>query len=154
MALSVQRRRWSRIARRAIVTTLGLCIGLVLLSDPGRGETEPSLSCRVGGKLMARLELLLGARTPRGVVGPRAWARFLATEVTPRFPAGITVFDGTGQWRGGSRRVTREHSRLLLIWYQPDPSSEARIEAIRAAYKKRFRQDSVLRVDGVSCVSF
>jgi len=138
------------------VTTLGFCVGLVLLPDRGHGEAEPrlALSCRVGGKLMARLELLLGARTPRGVVGPRAWAQFLATEVTPRFPAGITIFDGRGQWRGGSRGVTREHTRLLVIWYEPDASSEARIEAIRAAYKKRFRQDSVLRVDGVSCVSF
>lgn len=103
---------------------------------------------------MARLELVLGASTPNGIVGPRAWARFLAQEVTPRFPSGVTVFDGHGQWRGGSGRITREHARLLLIWYVPDESSEARIEAIRVAYKTRFRQDSVLRADGVSCISF
>ena len=39
-------------------------------------------------------------------------------------------------------------------WYRPAADSEARIEAIRAAYKTRFRQESVMRVDGVSCVSF
>ncbi len=103
---------------------------------------------------MARLELVLGARTPRGVVGPRAWARFLAAEVTPRFPDGLTVLAGTGQWRGRAREASREPTRLLLILYEPDQSSEARIEAIREAYKSRFRQSSVLRVDGVSCVSF
>lgn len=103
---------------------------------------------------MARLELVLGAATPRGVVGPRAWARFLATEVTPRFPDGLSVFEGTGQWRTGIRGVTRERSRLLLIWYEPDASSEARIEAIRAAYKRQFRQTSVLRADSTSCISF
>jgi hypothetical protein len=103
---------------------------------------------------MTRLELLLGASKPRGSVGPRAWARFLATEVTPRFPEGLTVFEGYGQWRGGSRSITRERSRLLLIWYEPNAESETKIEAIRAAYKKRFGQTSVMRADGASCVSF
>jgi hypothetical protein len=133
-----------------------LAVGLALLPRAGVAEAEPAFTptCRVGAKPMARLELLLGARTPDGSVGPRAWARFLATEVTTRFPDGVTVFDGHGQWRSGSRRVTRERSRLLLIWYLPDASSEARIEAIRAAYKKRFRQESVLRADSASCVAF
>ncbi len=158
MAPRVQGRRWLGLARRAFSTAIGISIwlSLVVFPDRGLGETEQRLaaSCRVGGKPMARLELLLGARTPNGVVGPRAWARFLATEVTPRFPDGVTVLDGRGQWRGGSGRITREPARLLLIWYVPDESSEARIEAIRAAYRSRFRQESVLRADGLSCVSF
>jgi hypothetical protein len=103
---------------------------------------------------MSRLELVLGASKPHGIVGPRAWARFLATEVTPRFPEGLTFLEGYGQWRGGSRRITRERSRVLLIWYRPDAESEAKIEAIRAAYKRRFGQTSVMRADGASCVSF
>jgi hypothetical protein len=103
---------------------------------------------------MARLELVLGSGLQRGSVGPRAWARFIATEVTPRFPDGLTIFEGYGQWRGHSRRITRERSRLVLIWYEPGPKAEAKIEAIRATYKERFRQESVLRADGLSCVSF
>jgi hypothetical protein len=103
---------------------------------------------------MARLELVLGARAPSGVVGPRAWAKFLAREITPRFPDGLSVFEGYGQWRSGSGGVGREPSRLVLIWYAPDALSESKIEAIRAAYKRRFRQDSVLRADSASCVSF
>lgn len=103
---------------------------------------------------MARLELVLGARAPRGIVGKRAFARFLAAEITPRFPDGLTIFEGQGQWRDGSGAITREPSRLVLIWYEPDASSETKIEAIRVAYKQRFGQSSVLRVDSVSCVSF
>ena len=53
-----------------------------------------------------------------------------------------------------SGQITKENSRLLLIWYQPKPESEALIEAIRTAYKVRFQQESVMRVDGLSCVSF
>jgi hypothetical protein len=103
---------------------------------------------------MARLELLFGTRGKRGEVGPRAWTRFLAKEVTPRFPDGLTVFEGYGQWRAPSGYLSREPSRMLLIWYQPDDKSDAKIEAIREAYKKRFGQASVMRVDAVSCVSF
>ena len=43
---------------------------------------------------------------------------------------------------------------MLVIWYRRAADSEAKIEAIRAAYKARFGQESVMRVDGVSCVSF
>jgi len=32
--------------------------------------------------------------------------------------------------------------------------SPARVEEIRAAYKARYHQTSVMRADGVSCVSF
>jgi hypothetical protein len=43
---------------------------------------------------------------------------------------------------------------MLLIWHRPSADSEEKIEAIRSAYKARFGQASVLRVDGLSCVSF
>lgn len=111
-------------------------------------------ACPSHAKPMARLELVFGTKGKHGFVGTRAWARFLATEVTPRFPAGLTVFEGYGQWRAPSGRFSREPSRMLLVWYEPDGGSEARIEAIRAAYKSRFAQQSVLRADARSCVSY
>jgi Protein of unknown function (DUF3574) len=43
---------------------------------------------------------------------------------------------------------------MLVIWYRHEATTEAAIEAIRGAYKKWFGQESVLRVDGASCVSF
>jgi Protein of unknown function (DUF3574) len=43
---------------------------------------------------------------------------------------------------------------MLVIWYSDTEQSSALIEAIRAAYKDRFGQASVLRADGQSCVSF
>jgi hypothetical protein len=86
-------------------------------------------------------------------VSESEWRAFLSADVTPRFPDGLTVLQGYGQWRSGGA-VARESERVLLIWYKPDAGSDAKIEAIRAAYKARFGQDSVMRVDGVSCVSF
>jgi hypothetical protein len=35
-----------------------------------------------------------------------------------------------------------------------DRQANAKIEAIRSDYKRQFQQESVLRADAVSCVSF
>ena len=111
-------------------------------------------SCRGQAHKMARLELLFGTARPGGdAITEEQWAAFLDTEVTPRFPAGLTVLEGTGQWRGRSG-VARERSNVLVIWYEATGRADEQIEAIRTAYKQRFDQESVLRVDSVSCVSF
>lgn len=124
---------------------------LLLLS----GLVACAPACREPASRMARLELLFGAdRAGASPVSGAEWSLFLDSEVTPRFPDGLTVIDGAGQWRGGSGSVLRERARLLLIWYRPTARSEADIEAIRAAYRQRFGQESVVRADGVSCVSF
>ncbi|HJU30196.1 MAG TPA: DUF3574 domain-containing protein [Hyphomicrobiaceae bacterium] len=116
---------------------------------------DPGQACRAGAASFARLELLFGlGRQGGGVVSEEEWRAFLAGEVTPRFPDGLTVVAGYGQWRGRSGEIAREPSRVLAIWYRPDAGSEARIEAIRQAYKAQFGQESVMRVDGLSCVSF
>ena len=115
----------------------------------------PALACRAGSTSMARLELLFGlGKRDGGTISDVDWAAFLDAEVTPRFPAGLTVLSGYGQWRGDTGPLTKEASRVLLVWYAPGPDSEHKIEAIRTAYRERFGQDSVMRVDGRSCVSF
>jgi hypothetical protein len=111
-------------------------------------------ACRAGATAMARVELLFGtARREGGAIGEVEWQSFMQSEVTPRFPDGLTVLTGYGQWRTGNA-IVKEGSRVLLIWFAPDAGSDEKIEAIRAAYKTRFAQDSVMRVDGLSCVSF
>jgi hypothetical protein len=103
---------------------------------------------------MARLELLFGSSRPQGgTVTEEDWSSFLDTEVSPRFPAGFTVLNGPGQWRGSDGRLAKEQSKILVIWHQSSARTEADIEAIRSAYKMRFQQESVMRVDGISCVS-
>ena len=111
--------------------------------------SRPSETCRGGQTAMARVDLFFGAER----VGPAAWSRFLATIVTPRFPDGLTSLDGRGQWRG-PRGLRVERSRVLVIYYRPASDADTKIEAIRAAYKRRFAQSSVLRADSSACVSF
>ncbi len=43
------------------------------------------------------------------------WEDFLVTEVTPRFPDGLSVADVTGQYRGSSGRAVIERSKHLRV---------------------------------------
>jgi hypothetical protein len=136
---------------------VGMALLSLVLAPPQAGAetiSSPDLSCSASARPMARVELIFGAKRKGGRVGPRDFRRFLAREVTPRFPAGLTIFEGFGQWRSASGEFHRETARMLLIWFEPDAKSDAKIEAIRSAYKKQFGQESVLRADAASCVSF
>jgi hypothetical protein len=122
-----------------------------------RAVTPPHAtpSCRLGATTMARLELLFGlGNTDGSTVTEAAWQSFLATEVTPRFPDGLTVLTAYGQWKGPNGVLSKESSRVLVIWYTYTTDANAAIELIRQAYKARFGQASVMRVDGRSCVAF
>jgi len=142
-------------ARLLVTAVACLMLGAGALAGYRAVVPDAGLStCRPGAVQMARIELLFGtARKSGAAVGDVEWQSFLATEVTPRFPDGLTVLTGFGQWRSGES-VRKEGSRVLLIFAPRRPDNDARIEAIRDAYKARFEQDSVLRVDGLSCVSF
>ena len=43
---------------------------------------------------------------------------------------------------------------MILLYPADDQGDSMRIEEIRDAYRKAFQQESVLRVDAESCVSF
>jgi hypothetical protein len=111
--------------------------------------------CSAPAVAMRQTELFFGTDIKaHAAVTPQAWSRFLAAEVTPRFPDGLTIFEAHGQWRGADGRTVSENSHVLVVLYRPDDSSEAKIGAIRTAYEKRFHQDSVMRVESAACVSF
>lgn len=116
-------------------------------------ETQPA--CRDGSKLFQRVQLIFaGPRARDGKTSDELLQAFLAEEVTPRFPDGLTLWNATGQWRTQPGRVGTIPSRVLLIWHESKPQADEDVEAIREAYKARFKQKSVMRIDGVDCVSF
>jgi hypothetical protein len=141
-----------------VLALAALAIGVVLGTEYTRlaaGAGAPAPSCRGSARPMARLEMLFGTSRRHGPpVTDDEWASFLNSEVTPRFPDGLTVLRGPGQWRGRDGRLAKEQSNMLIIWHEPTSRADADIEAIRSAYKGRFAQESVVRVDSVSCVSF
>ena len=82
------------------------------------------------------------------------WRAFLADTVTPRFPHGLPVFDTAGQWRDSQGSVVRERSKMVLILAEPDSDALTRLDEIAEEYKRRFSQESVLRVVDSACVAF
>lgn len=137
----------------AALTTASLVLGLAA----GAFLVRPAMdACPANAKSMSRLELVFGtARRDGPPVSDEEWRTFLDDEITPRFPSGLSVLEANGQWRGDDGTLTRERSRMVLIWYEPTGKSSEAVEAIRAAYKARFGQDSVLRADDrTACVSF
>lgn len=88
------------------------------------------------------------------VVTDEAWRAFLAEEITPRFPDGLSVMDAAGQWRDASGAIVRERSKLVLILAQSGDSGMRRTDEIAQAYRQTFGQESVLRVVTPACVSF
>jgi hypothetical protein len=133
-----------------IGTEKALSAVLLLAFTGFASEARAEAVCAAPAEMMARVELFFGS----GSATPGAFAHFLAHEVTPRFPDGLSLFEGYGQWRDGARHISREHSRLILIYYHRNADADARIEAIRAAYKQHFHQQSVLRADSSACVAF
>jgi len=89
-----------------------------------------------------------------GEVSDADWRGFLSTEVSPRFPDGLTVADVYGQWRGPKGSFVREPSKALFIVLGHRGDDQRRLELVRDAYKRQFRQDSVLLVEERACVSF
>jgi hypothetical protein len=118
--------------------------------------TTQAAACTAPLRPMQQIELMFG-RSIAGHrrVGEAAWSRFLAREITPRFPDGLSVLDAAGQWRdpaGG--RLVREPSKMVIIVTADEAPARERIAAIVAAYKQRFRQQSVGVVSRSVCAAF
>jgi hypothetical protein len=129
----------------------GALAGVALLAAAVTAGAEPALQCQGALKPWVVAELLFG-RT--GVTDAR-WAKFLAAEVTLRFPDGLTVLDARGQWRApGGTRIVRERSKVLMIAMPPHADNDAKLNAIAAAYKTQFRQQSVGIIVRPACVAF
>jgi hypothetical protein len=114
------------------------------------------LACQGGQKNMAVAELMFGRKIGDRIgVGNASWARFVDTEITPRFPDGLSVVDAAGQWRDTkTKRVVREPSKLVTIVLKDAAADQPALEAIADAYKRRFRQQSVAIIVRPACVSF
>lgn len=138
---SMDRRR----ALLALALALGACAPAVRASAPAPAAREAWVADR----------LYLGRSVPGGgTVSDDAWAAFLAEVVTPRFPAGLTVLRGDGQSRDARGVIVREASFVLEIFHPAGGEADAALDEIAAEYRRRFRQESVMRVRAPADVWF
>lgn len=121
---------------------------------PGAPTAVVPVPCGNGESLI-RDQIFFGRGVPNGgEVSDSAWHEFLETEVTPRFPAGLTVFDASGQWRDGGGQVVRERTWLLILYHPASEASARSVTALINAYRQRFAQEAVLHDRGPACVTY
>lgn len=100
--------------------------------------------------LLIQDELYFGMSQPGGgMVSEAQWQKFLNSEITPRFPKGLTVMDAFGQFleRGGN--LGREKTKVVILIYHNSPEKQTAIQDIIKIYKSQFQQESVMRVTNV-----
>ncbi|WP_439376562.1 DUF3574 domain-containing protein [Amycolatopsis lexingtonensis] len=137
----------------AVAALVGLGGGI---TASAAGTPAAPAQAQSPGEVWKRTELFFGTGKPDGTeVTDKEFAAFSDREITPAFPDGFTRLDGSGQWRGGSGAIVREHTHVIVLLYPfADRAAEREIEEIRADYRKQFEQESVLRSDSVERVSF
>jgi hypothetical protein len=146
---------FKRHSMGAWVLVLVAAMALSSCTSPrATGYREVRSNSADGESVMACDLLYFGLATPRGEVTEAQWQSFLDEIVTPRFPAGLTSWEAKGQWRGQDGSLVRERSKVLQIVHPPSREGEAALGEIIAEYKRRFQQESVMRIWTVVDVSF
>ena len=88
-------------------------------------------------------------------IGAGAFAKFLETAVTPRFPSGFTIYDGQGQWLDpDTKKLAHEKSKILQVHGPDSPEVRKNIEDLSRIYRQDFHQKAVGIVTNETCASF
>ena len=123
----------------------------------GRGDASvnspPPQKFAPWPRIRPRKQLYFGTAKPGGSVSSEEWSAFLAQVVTPRFPAGLSVWPASGQWQSADGSITKENSFVLSLVHAQDEATERAIQAVIAQYKSQFQQEAVLRVKSYACTS-
>lgn len=140
----------SALAAAALLLALAGCATAPSTSAPAGG-------CRAPLKAMTQVDLYFGRNIPgsSAEVSDAQWRQFLDEVVTPRFPDGLSVLDVYGQWKSTrTGAIARERSKRLSIIVVDAAAAAPQFEAIKAAYRQRFRQESVLQSEATVCAAF
>jgi len=133
--------------RRALAAAVLLTLAACTTPPPGGAP-----ACTAPLKAVLQVDLYFGRTTDKGrEISESEWAGFLAEQVTPRFPAGLSVLDVAGQYREPSGRIERERSKLLIVVVFDPPSHGPKVQAIVDAYKRQYGQHTVFRVEHAVC---
>jgi hypothetical protein len=115
--------------------------------------TSPRTPCADAQTESVQEILYFGRDRPGGQVGTEDWSQFLSDTVTPRFPAGFSTWQASGQWRSASGALVQEPSYVLSLVHPENAATDRAAQEIVAIYKSRFEQEAVLRVRSHACMS-
>jgi hypothetical protein len=140
------------VPRRGLASFLLLALASCAASDPGDGAR-----CQApAGHSMLLVQMFFGRNVAdHAPVSESEWADFVTQEITPRFPAGLSVMDARGQWRDPQTGdIVAEPAKILLIAVEKTPDALAKFDEISRSYRSRFAQKSVGLTLQEACGSF
>lgn len=129
----------------ALFITSLLFTGVASLKEVRAQIPQAPATSEIRTNVLVQDELYFGRNKPGGEVSDAEFANFLKVIVTPRFPDGLTVLSGIGQFRG-SQGIIREKTKLLILIHSNSQEDRQEIQEIIDKYKDQFQQESVLRV--------
>ena len=86
-------------------------------------------------------------------VSDSAWNAFVTSDIIPLFPDGFTILDADGYYRGENEFV-HEPSKIFLLVHTGGAETEKNLSLLMEQYRKKFHQESVLRIDADADYSF
>jgi hypothetical protein len=143
-----------------------LALALLGFTFTGCAATEPprvgsmlatrdvDQACAPLGTAYTRTTLYFGLTRPTGTVSEAEWQAFLRNDVTPRFPDGLTVLEGDGQYRRTDGTIGRERSKVVVILHDEKPTTREALGTVVGRYKEAFAQESVLWESARVCAAF
>jgi hypothetical protein len=143
-------------AALTLVSTFVSTFVLALVLALAGGANAQLVDCLGGQRPTQVAELMFGRNIGRRIgVSEGDFGRFVDREIMSRFPNGLTVFSAAGQWREqAGDKIVREPSKVVQIVLPGQVDDIARLNEIVEAYKRRFKQQSVVMIVRPACVSF
>ncbi|HZZ90114.1 MAG TPA: DUF3574 domain-containing protein [Caulobacteraceae bacterium] len=110
--------------------------------------------CPAGLRPAQTAELIFGRNVQDIAPIPEAdWRRFVAAEITPRFPRGLDAPDVYSQWEDPKGAFEPERTKALVVVLTDDRVRRA-LNDVGEAYKQRFHQHWVTLMVEPACVAF
>ena len=130
-----------------------LHVPFVCLALAASGSARAVGECPRGLIPVTEFRLFFGLADAAGkVVTEDEWERFLADTVTPRLQAGLTVFEGKGQWLEPSGNLQRESVKVIVGAVTSDVDEGMKlVDEISEEFRTRFNQDPVFRMSDTAC---
>ena len=143
-----------RLTGAVLIAAIVSSGGCGVARPPAMESAGDAQTCGPLGTAYMRTTLYFGLARPSGIISEAEWQTFLREDVTPRFPEGLTVLEGSGQWRRPDGSIGREHAKVLVILHDDKPSTQAALQTLVVRYKEVFAQQSVLWEIARVCAAF
>lgn len=95
---------------------------------------------------MVQSTLYFGLESPDGGVSEQEWATFLADEISPRFPDGLTVLSAYGQGfstKAYGTPMLSETTKMLIVVHPDAAEATDKLAELKRIYKERFAKTGV-----------